>query len=216
MDDITLISDGVLPVFHEVLQSYHWIFHDWHHIFRVPGLHGNQHDPRVQLFLVDLGGKREKKKKKNITPIILLFCCHDTCTEALRRACVFWDKSSKCGTKNTLMCSEGLGCGVGGLESCKQSSHRVCHVDHCFGEVLGLAAGATQLYKLWGRRRQKSHPGIASSRFFTFFKSTPVVAGTSRFTTVAALVTTETYFSQGSQITQLVRALFSKFVEFWH
>lgn len=45
--------------------------------------------------------------------------------------------------------------GVGGFESCKQSSHRVCHVDHCFGKVLGLAAGATQLHKLWRPRQQK-------------------------------------------------------------
>lgn len=29
------------------------------------------------------------------------------------------------------------------------SSHRVGHVDHSFGKVLGLAARATQLYKLW-------------------------------------------------------------------
>ena len=55
MDDVTLLPDVVLPVFHEVLQRYQWIFHDWHHIFRGPGLHGNQHDPGVQLFLVDLG-----------------------------------------------------------------------------------------------------------------------------------------------------------------
>lgn len=72
MDDITLLSDVVLPVFHEVLQCYQWIFHDWHHIFRGPGLHGNQHDPRVQLLLVDLGTKKK-------TPISLLLCWCDTC-----------------------------------------------------------------------------------------------------------------------------------------
>lgn len=71
MDDVTLLSDVVLPVFHEVLQRYQWIFHDWHHIFRGPGLHGNQHDPCVQLFLVDLGTKK--------TPISLLLCWRDTC-----------------------------------------------------------------------------------------------------------------------------------------
>lgn len=70
MDDITLLPDVVLPVFHEVLQSYHWIFQDWHHIFRVPGLHGNQHDPRVQLFLVDLGGEKEQKKKTQTCPSV--------------------------------------------------------------------------------------------------------------------------------------------------
>lgn len=104
LDEITLLSDVVLPVFHEVLQSYQWILHDWHHIFRGPGLHGNQHDPRVQLFLVDLGGRRKKTKQKQPNmPINLPFCCHDTCTEPLWRTCVFWDKSSEYGTKITLV-----------------------------------------------------------------------------------------------------------------
>lgn len=60
MDDVALLPDVVLPVLHEVLQRYQRIFHDRHHVFRGPGLHGNQHDPRVQLFLVDLetGGKK--------------------------------------------------------------------------------------------------------------------------------------------------------------
>lgn len=61
MDDVALLFDAVLPVFHEVLQRYQWIFHYWHHIFRGPGLHGNQHDPRVQLLLVDLGTKNARQ-----------------------------------------------------------------------------------------------------------------------------------------------------------
>lgn len=96
LDDIALLSDVVLPVFHEVLQGYQRILLDWHPVLRGPGLHGNQHDPRVQLFLVDLGGRR---KKKTIMPIKLPFCCYDTCTDPLHRTCVFWDKSSKRGTK---------------------------------------------------------------------------------------------------------------------
>lgn len=59
MDDVALVSDVVLPVFHEVLQRDQWIFHDWHLIFRGPGLHGNQHNPCVQLLLVDLGPKKK-------------------------------------------------------------------------------------------------------------------------------------------------------------
>lgn len=158
MDHITLLSDVVLPVFHKVLQSYHWIFHDWHHIFRGPGLHGNQHDPRVELFLVDLGGKRRKKKK----PTCSSFYRFVVMTPALNhsRERVFSGINHLNVTPGTRSRTHTLGefewsLGVGGLESCKQSSHRVCHVDHCFGKVLSLAAGATQLYKLWRPRRQK-------------------------------------------------------------
>lgn len=70
MDDVTLLFDVVLPVLHEVLQRYQWVFNYWHHIFRGPGLHGNQHDPCVQLFLVDLGTKK--------MPISLLLSWHGT------------------------------------------------------------------------------------------------------------------------------------------
>lgn len=68
MDNVALLPDVVLPVLHEVLQRYQRIFHDWHHVFRGPGLHGNQHDPRVQLFLVDLGTGGKKKKKQTTRP----------------------------------------------------------------------------------------------------------------------------------------------------
>lgn len=61
LDEVTLIFDVVLPVFHEVLQRYQRIFYQWHHIFRRPGLHSNQHDPRVQLFLVDLGTEKDRQ-----------------------------------------------------------------------------------------------------------------------------------------------------------
>lgn len=54
MDDITRLFDVVLPVLHKVLQRYQRVFHYWHHVFRGPGFHGNQYNPRVQLFLVDL------------------------------------------------------------------------------------------------------------------------------------------------------------------
>lgn len=57
MDDIAGFSDAVLPVLHEVLQRCQWVLHYRHHIFRGPGFHGNQYDPRVQLFLVDLGAR---------------------------------------------------------------------------------------------------------------------------------------------------------------
>lgn len=57
MDDVTRLLDAVLPVLHEVLQRYQWVFHYWHHVFRGPGLHGNQYNPRVELLLVDLGTK---------------------------------------------------------------------------------------------------------------------------------------------------------------
>lgn len=57
MDDITRLFDVVLPVLHKVLQRYQWVFHYWHHVFRGPGFHGNQYNPGVQLFLVDLETK---------------------------------------------------------------------------------------------------------------------------------------------------------------
>lgn len=66
MNGIALLPDVVLPVLHKVLQRDQRVFHDWHHVFRGPGLHGDQHDPRVQLFLVDLGprrGRREGRKE---------------------------------------------------------------------------------------------------------------------------------------------------------
>lgn len=60
MDDIARLSDVVLPVLHEVLQRYQWVFYYWHHVFRGPGLHGNQYNPCVELFLVDLVTKYAK------------------------------------------------------------------------------------------------------------------------------------------------------------
>lgn len=54
MDDVTLLPDVVLSVLHEVLQCFQWILNDGHHIFSGPGLHGDQHDPGVELFLKDL------------------------------------------------------------------------------------------------------------------------------------------------------------------
>lgn len=54
MDDITLLPDVVLSVLHEVLQCYQGIFNNGHHIFSGPCLHGDQHDPGVELFLKDL------------------------------------------------------------------------------------------------------------------------------------------------------------------
>lgn len=70
MDDITRLFDVVLPVLHEVLQRYQWVFHYWHHIFRGPGFHGNQYDSRVQLFLVDLGTKNARQ-----STVLLAYTC---------------------------------------------------------------------------------------------------------------------------------------------
>lgn len=72
MDYITLLSDVVLPVLHEVLQCYQWIFHYWHHIFRGPGLHGDQYNPCVELFLIDL----RTTKCPSVHMLHLVFWCH--------------------------------------------------------------------------------------------------------------------------------------------
>lgn len=58
MDNITLLPDAILLVLHEVLQRYQWVLNYWYQIFRGPDLHGNQHNPSVQLFLIDLGTRK--------------------------------------------------------------------------------------------------------------------------------------------------------------
>lgn len=77
MDYITLLSDVVLPVLHEVLQRYQWVFHYWHHIFRGPGLHGDQYNPCVELFLIDLRTTKCPSVHCFIWCFGVIFCkCH--------------------------------------------------------------------------------------------------------------------------------------------
>ena len=54
VDNVALLPDAVPPVLHEVAQRCQGIRRHLHLIFRRPGLHGDKHDPRVQLFLVHL------------------------------------------------------------------------------------------------------------------------------------------------------------------
>lgn len=104
MDNITLIFDVVLPVLHEVLQCYQWVFDHWHHIFRGPGIHGNQHDPRVQLFLVDLGTKNARQS----TALLAWHLCCEYCTWRAERY-LGWIMS-KCGNEHTHILSDRWRC----------------------------------------------------------------------------------------------------------
>lgn len=125
MDHIARLSDVVLPVLHEVLQCYQWVFLYRHHILRGPGLHGNQHDPCVQLFLIDLRTTKCPSVYRSVGVTSGIDHPHTHTYENDR-----W----RCG--NVGMQSLA----VGGLISDKPITYRICRVDHSFGKVLGLAA----------------------------------------------------------------------------
>lgn len=121
MDNVALLPDAVLPVLHEVLQSCQRVLHDRHHVFRGPGFHSNQHDSHIQLLLEDL---RSTKCPSASSPW--------TCRSVSKGEHTAWQVEVEVEAFFQPVCS----------------SYRICRVDHSFGKVLGLAAGATQLYKL--------------------------------------------------------------------
>lgn len=131
MDYITLLSDVVLPVLHEVLQRCQWVFHYWHHIFRGPGLHGDQYNPCVELFLIDLRTTKCPSVHCFIWCFGLIFCkCH--------LGQIIPTHTHTCLLTGGEVRRQSLA--VGGLISCKPITYRIRRVDHSFGKVLGLAA----------------------------------------------------------------------------